>query len=200
MQKKKLSTQQKSLGSYMLGFIIFALFFFSLFKDRVWDYYLVGIPITFTLIFTLYASVISNKLYRNKIIPILIISIIVFNLSLGMFKKFDEKTATDGGAYINAKRIMDDLVVQKPTNYSLYVFSPAIFDPPFDYLIYWYNKKGLLEQPQIGKSDFYLIIREYSSKKYLNTGWYGDKTRDKSVVINHKKFTGDIILEQHTFK
>lgn len=198
-RKIKVDKYHKYLISYILCFLVFSILFFTVFQDRIWDYYLIGLPISVTIL----AAIVLNssfKLPYLKFISIGILAIIFLtNIPIGIFDSFDETKATDGGAYINAKRVMDSIASQKPTNYSLYVYSPAIFDPPFDYLVYWYNKRGIIEKPKQAQDDFYLVIREQASKKYLNSGWYGDKTKDKSRIIERQEFVGDILLENHTF-
>ena len=94
---------------------------------------------------------------------------------------------------------MDYIASQNPQNYTFYAYSPAIFDYPFDYLVYWYNRRGLLENPKKNQNIMYLVIREESSKKYHKGGWYGDKTRDKTVVLTRKEFPGDLVVEKHQF-
>ena len=92
---------------------------------------------------------------------------------------------------------MDWLISQNPTNYSIYSFSPAIFDYPFDYLIYWYTKQDLFEKPQDNQKLMYLIIRESSTDQYLKSGWYGDKTKDRTQILERQEFPGDLVIEKH---
>ena len=92
---------------------------------------------------------------------------------------------------------MDYLALQKPQDYSLFAYSPAIFDYPFDYLVFWYTKRGILEKPRDNQKIMYLIIRDDSDHTYLLRGWYGDKTKDKTQVIQRKEFPGNLILEEH---
>ena len=92
---------------------------------------------------------------------------------------------------------MDYISSKHLENYSVFKYSPAIFDYPFDYLFYWYERRGLLEIPKDNQRLIYLVIREESSKKYYKSGWYGDKTKDKTVVLERKKFPGDLVVEKH---
>ncbi len=189
----------KTLVDYLLSLIIFSIIFFTFFKDRIWDYYLIGLPTTFVILAAIILKQ-SLKTYYLKVTSIIfIIIVLLLNLPNGLFSRFNETKITGGGMYINAQRVVNYIESQKPKNYSIYVYSPAIFDPPFDYLLYWYNRKGLIEKPKENQQIFYLIIREYSSKKYFNEGWYVDKTRDKSTLLEEKAFSGDIVLEKHTF-
>ena len=92
---------------------------------------------------------------------------------------------------------MDYISTQKPENYSYYAYSPAIFDYPFDYLFSYYSSRNFIEKPKKVMDQFYLIIRESDSKNYLTSGWYGDKTKDKTQILSSKKFTPNILVEKH---
>ena len=92
---------------------------------------------------------------------------------------------------------MDYISGQNPQNYSIYAYSPAIFDYPFDYLIYWYQKRGLIQKPRDSEKLIYLIIRDDDKHAYLTRGWYGDKTKDKTTLLDRKEFPGQLILEKH---
>src|SRR3990167_358848 len=63
---------------YLLRYLVFLLFFiflaFSIFKDRIWDYYLVGIPITFIII----VAIISNYFFKLIKYKIFVISMLTF--------------------------------------------------------------------------------------------------------------------------
>jgi len=103
----------------------------------------------------------------------------------------------DGATYVNEKKVMDYISSQNPHNYSFFAYSPAIFDYPFDYLVWWYSKRGLIENPMKDQNNLILVIREVSTRKYLTSGWYGDKTRDNTKVLDKEEFPGNLLVEKH---
>jgi len=123
--------------------------------------------------------------------------LIILNLKSNLLPPYSVDWQGDGGTYNNEKSVVDYISQQNPHDYSVYAYSPAIFDYPFDYLIYCYERRGLLEKPKDRQNLMYLIIREASSKKYLTSGWYGDKTRDKTEVVDKAEFPGDLLVEKH---
>lgn len=168
---------------------------FTIYPDALWDYYLVGLPqITLTIFAISIASLLTNA--KKFAIAILTLTIVLgFNTQL--LSPFSITWLGDGAIYRNQKMVMDYIASQKPQNYSFYAYTPAIFDYPFDYLVDWYARRGLLEKPKNMQKSFYLVIRDQSNKKYFNEGWYGDKTKDKTQVIDKKEFPGDLLLEKH---
>ena len=126
--------------------------------------------------------------------------LVVINFNLGMLTPYKITWQGDGASYRNQKAVMDYISSQHPQNWSFYAYSPAIFDYPFDYLVYWYSKQGKLEPPKERQNLMFLVVREYPDKKYLTTGWYGDKTRDNTIILDRKEFTGELLVEKHQVK
>ena len=186
---------------YLLRYLVFLLFFiflaFSIFKDRIWDYYLVGIPITFIII----VAIISNyffKLIKYKIFVISMLTFItILNFNSQLLSPFKITWLGGGSDFRNQKLVMDYIVTQSPHDYSIYVYTTTIFDYPFDYLINWYTKKGFIEVPKERQNLMYLVIRQEDSIGYPKAGWYGDKTRDNTQIIDTKEFPGDLKVEKH---
>ena len=176
--------------------IIFSLIFFTLFKDVVWDYYLIGLPVLFILIISR-IFLCATRLKKAKLFTAgVLLILVVLNFNKGILSPFKIFWEGDGATYKNEKMVIDYIASQKPRDYSFYAYSPAIFDYPFDY---WYNRQGLLENPKDNQKLMYLVIREESSQKYHKLGWYGDKTKDSTVVLERKEFPGDLIIEKHQF-
>lgn len=175
--------------------LIFIYFGFTMFPDAVWDYYLVGLPAIFIAILSL-----IFKYAYPKFTLILILFFLIFNLAnfnMKLFSPFSITWEGDGAIYRNQKNVLDSVKNHFQGDYSLYVYTPSRFDYPFDYLISWYSKKGLIDKPKENQKTFFLIIRDDLAHSYLPTGWYGDKTKNKSKLVEHKEFTGNIIFEKH---
>lgn len=192
------SIKNDSILKYSSLMLTFSLIFFTLHKDVVWDYYLIGLPTVF--IITL-SQIFSHALKVEKIktFTIFLLSMLVLlNFNKDLLSPFKTNWLGEGSTYKNEKMVMDNIASQNPHDYSFYAYSPAIFDYPFDYLFFWYSKKGLIEQPHLEQKNMFLIIRESSSKKYLSSGWYGDKTNDNTRVVYKRSFPGDLLLEQHS--
>lgn len=198
MNKTRLT---KIKSDFLLKYSVFLLivFFisFTIFPDIVWDYYLVGLPIIFASIMAkvFYHAIKIDKL--KIVVFAFLFLLIILNFKIDSFKPVKITWEGDGAIYRNQKMVMDQLASDKPQEYSLYAYSPAIFDYAFDYLTYWYVSLGLFEKPQENKQTMYLIIRDDQGHTYQKLGWYGDKTRDKSVLIFRRDFPGGLILEKH---
>ena len=185
-----------SIG-FLLIMALFVLFSFTVYPDVVWDYYLTGLPVIFFSILALYlAHLVKNKALKLPVY-LLILFLLIINFDKNVTQPVKITWLGDGATYRNPKAALDYIAQQNPKDYSFYSFSPSIFDYPFEYLIYWYSREGLLEKPQENQKLAYLIIREASSRSYLSTGWYGDKTKDKTTILESKEFPGDLIVEKH---
>lgn len=186
-----------SVTLYLLSLLFASFIFFVIFPNAVWEYYLVGLPIIFIVIIAKTLNIaVQNNLLKLPIY-LLLIFLPVLNFRTSLLPPYTVTWEGDGGTYINEKKVVDYIASQHPTNYSLFAYSPAIFDYPFDYLTSWYVKRGLIESPQKNQKTMFLIIRESSNDQYIKNGWYLDKTHDRTEVLERIEFPGDLVVEKH---
>lgn len=171
--------------------------FFVLTPIAVWDYYLVGLPILCLVILGKILGYTYEIIPNKKYILLLLIILPLLNITKQIFPPYKINWQGDDGTYKNIKLVTDYIASQKENNYSLHSYSASIFDYPIDYTISWYNRKGLLEKPKKDQDIMFLVIREASENWYIKTGWYLDKTHDRTEVVSEKSFPGDIKVEKH---
>lgn len=191
----KLKILKNKIFKFLAVVTIFILLVFSIYPDALWDYYLVGLPQISITLFGISTAVLLSS--AKKLALFILTLTIILGFDTKLLSPFSITWLGDGATYRNQKMVMDYIASQKPRNYSFYAYTPAIFDYPFDYLVYWYTTRGLIEKPEDMQKSFYLVIRDQSNKKYFSQGWYGDKTRDKTKVVDKKEFPGDLLLEKH---
>lgn len=193
--KVRSSLKEDYFFKVLLLLISLVYFCFTLFPDAIWDYYLAGISV---IALALISLILKHALKRYKLFvySILLLMIIV-NFNKQLFSPFILAWEGDGAVYKNQKRVLDSTKKYMQNNYSLYIYTPAMFDYPFDYLVSWYAKQGLIKKPKDNQKDIYLIIRDDDLHLHMPTGWYGDKTRDNTELIEQIKFPGNIIFEKH---
>ena len=197
LSKAYLKIRQDFIFLYLEYLLVISLIFFTIYPASVWDYYLVAMPTIFLVLIAKILSFAAKDRNLNRYVLIILGSLIILNIRSNLLPPYTANWQGDGGTYNNEKKVVDYISEQNPHDYSVYAYSPAIYDYPFDYLIYWYGRRKLLEKPKDHQSLMYLIIREASTKKYLTSGWYGDKTRDKTEVIDKAEFPGDLLVEKH---
>lgn len=197
-QKKFLNAiKEDKLLHYCVFLTVTILVSFSIFPDTVWDYYLVGLPVIFLLTISRIVLKISKDKKYQYVSYIALLTMVVFNFNKGLLAQYKTAWLGDGSIYKNQKVVMDYIASEKPHDWSFHAYSPAIFDYPFEYLVYWYSRKGKIEAPKQTQKLMYLIVRDFPNKQYLKSGWYGDKTRDNTEVLYEKTFPGDLLLEKH---
>lgn len=196
-----IANNKSILKDRLAKFLILVLFFiylgFVIYPDAVWDYYLAGMPIIFLLIFAICLN--YTRLPNNLFLSI-IIMLISINFHPKLLSPFSITWEGDGAIYKNQKQVLDYLQGQLQTPYSLYIYTPARFDYPFDYLVDYYWRRGKITLPEENQKIVYLIIRDDRDHSYLSSGWFGDKIRNQPSLIDKIEFPGDIIVEKHERK
>lgn len=195
LAKAKAQLLANSLFKFLLAIVFLIFLGFTLFPDAVWDYYLAGLPIIFTflLVFALAQIPAKNKIY----LPIFIFILLAVNFRTKIFSPFSITWQGDGAVYRNQIRVIDDLKNELKGNYSLYIYSPSGTDYPFHYILGYYHKTGQIDLPKDGQRRMYLLLRDDQTHSFMPTGWYGDKTRDKTKLQQRREYTGNIIVEKH---
>lgn len=179
----------------LLLLVLLLYFCFTLFPDAVWDYYLVGVPV---IVLTLLSLILKQALKKYKpVVFLTLLLMIIANFNKQLLSPFLISWEGDGAVYRNQKFTLDSIKNHLQGDYSLYFYTPARFDYPFDYLVSWYIKRGLIGIPQENQKNLYLVIRDDETHLFMPTGWYGDKTKDKTQLIEQRKFPGNIIFEKH---
>lgn len=197
-KKTKVDLANDTFLRFLLFLLALTFVFFTIYPDRIWNYYLVGLPtISITIAAVIFKYIIQIK-HQKKLVLIFLIAAIGINLNRDLFPPYKVTWEGDGATYKNPKAVVDYLVDEKPHNYSLYSYTPSLFDYPMDYLVAWKVKNGQLEEPKASQRTIYLIIRDPQNMQYLKLGWYGDKTKDKTKVEKSKSFVGNFLLEKHT--
>lgn len=180
-------------------FLVFATLFiylgFVIYPDAVWDYYLAGLPLIFLVILAISVSIMLK--HSKHFTKALILLVVLVNFNRDLLSPIMITWQGDGAIYRNQVRVIESLKEKLQGDYSLYVYTPALFDYPFDYLIWWYSKRKELDLPKENQPRIYLIIRDDNAHTYLSSGWYGDKLKGKPKLVDRQAFTGNIIVEEY---
>jgi len=138
-------------GKYFLGFIIFALFFYTLiYHHELKSWYLEGVRIWYC--FVLGTAIVSLKKYKKIFFSLLIIFLII-----NLFK-----TIVDQSVYIKNRSVSDDpkntanLIKNidwvynklKGEGFRAYSYVPEVYDYPHQYLYWWYGNKKYGYMPE----------------------------------------------------
>lgn len=99
---------------------------------KIWYLYGLSIPIAFLIATAIYAI-------KNKILSLLFITIFVTTNILPFFKDERIRLAKQDPAQLSNQMKAVNLIYQDATNtdFSVYVFTPAIYDYPYQYLFWW---------------------------------------------------------------
>lgn len=188
------------LFKYLIMVILGIFIGFSIYPDTVWDYYLGGLPIIFLATLTLSLKYFLKKLKKPLVVFLFFSLPLAANFNSRLFSPFSINWQGDGAVFRNQINVIESLKNDLKGNYSLFVYTPAMFDYPFDYLIWWYHHKKQIDLPKENQKRMFLIIRDDQSHLYLPTGWYGDKVKNNTIMLSRRIFTGNIIVEEHQVK
>jgi len=183
--------------SIMLLFFLFGTTFFSY---DIWPHYLVGVPVLFLLILSISIYLIGkySKLYFAPII----IVVILFYLNLNPITLLKDLSKPlwvgDASVYRNQKEVIDYVYSQaKGKDFKYVVYTPPVYDYPYQYMFKWYGPRKYNYGPQV-QSDLAFFILEpdtqYPERLY---NWLIER-KDDGKVIRVKELKSGIIIQERT--
>jgi hypothetical protein len=181
---------------------------YFLLNNTVWDYYLTHTRIAYILLFTI-AGVTMYRAHRSNkaaFLGLLYFVIFLTTMSVGsVFRMYISYTLDihDLGVYdkIQGKRLVIDTIYKdaKGKPFSVFVFMPAIYTYPYDYLFETYGKKQYGYEPSHDKKGLaYLLIEPDKDQPWRQKGWLetvvqGGKTEWVHILLN------GLILEKRIY-
>lgn len=202
-------SKQKKLFQILISIIIVFYIGFSLYPGPIWDWYRAGLPIVYTLLFTIPFAAIFNKYKFTRIF------ILVLFLSIALKAIYPQPIKYNISSRKTQELILD--YVYKSANgklFSYFAYTPPVYDYvwQFDFWQYGQRKYGYLPknwqmsipllgigvqagQPKFNEGLFFLIMEPNPDRPWEREGWEKNKL---GKIIETKYFPGDVIVEKRT--
>lgn len=184
-----------------LGFLIVTpLVYFlglSFFNHDIESHYYIGLPLIFLLILSFAIS--TCYIYIKKSLIILVVVVVLFACSINQLKLLNTFQKSnwigDSSVYRNQTEIIDYIYHEashKKFNYIVY--TPPIFDYPYQYLFKWYavNKYGY--QPEKSAQKLLFVILEPDVMPDRQKAWL-EIRKDDGKIVKEKTFKSGIIVQ-----
>lgn len=142
--------QQKSIHDNMLKrlllFFMAGLFFFLLvFREEAKEWYVTGLPVIYILLLTLAVSWLLRLFPEAKrALPFFLAAYVFANTYSWVSQVLDAKTRIiqDPSIYTNQQKIIDYIYSDADgTGFSVYTYTPGVYDYPYQYLFWWYGQR-----------------------------------------------------------
>jgi len=184
-----------------LGFLIVTpLVYFlglSFFNHDIESHYYIGLPLIFLLILSFAIS--TCYIYIKKSLIILVVVVVLFACSINQLKLLNTFQKSnwigDSSVYRNQTEIIDYIYHEashKKFNYIVY--TPPIFDYPYQYFFKWYavNKYGY--QPEKSAQKLLFVILEPDVMPDRQKAWL-EIRKDDGKIVKEKTFKSGIIVQ-----
>lgn len=190
------SKEHKSMKTYAFSliFIILMMYIlFTLYKDAVWGYYLIGLPVIYIIL----ASLILFQLKKTniKLFTIFALFILYFAIQpLRLVHSLFTEWEGDESVYRNQLRTVDAVYqTANGLDFSVEVYTPAVVDYPYQYHFRWYGQKKYGYQPSQGRSTVFYILEP--GNRALQKHWL-DIRKDDGIIIKEENLPGAITIQQ----
>lgn len=194
---KKPKGQLSLFYKYIFGVIIFTFIGFVVFKDTLWDYYLTTLPGLFLPFLTL------GVLELNKLGKVFSVGVVIAPLILLMGAVLNPvgDLSKDPGVLKHQVNVVKYVYGQED-QFAYFVYSPAVYPYPYQYLFWWYAQKlqkpAPFDKPKTDRPTF-VIIEPDSIENRVNN-WYLGNVVGHGKKLNSKIFKGNIRVEKWQFE
>lgn len=169
----------------------------TFFKHDIWPHYLVGLPVFYILLFSVAVSLLYQRV-KNFVLSgviVLIIFIINFNPVSVINTLTKPLWVGDASVYRNQLAVIDYVYKQSDgKDFKYVVYTPAVYDYPYQYLFQWYGPNKYHYSPSKDAHLAYFILEPDTQYAFRLTDWL--KVREKDgKIIKTEKFKSGIIVQ-----
>jgi hypothetical protein len=170
--------------------------FFMIFPRAAWSYYWIGIQVSYYFLaaFCIYILYKQYSFAKFLLIPLLLFWSVFTVLDFG---GHSDVVDTNPGTYKNELRIVDTIYEDsKGKDFSVFVYTPPIYDYAYEYLFWWRGRTKYGTQPKKNKEKlFYLVIEPNETNPYAANGWV-ETVIKSGKTIWRKEMPGGVIVER----
>jgi 4-amino-4-deoxy-L-arabinose transferase-like glycosyltransferase len=197
--KKADSIIRKFIGTSLVVIFVF-LVGLTFFKHDIWPHYLVGLPVFYILLVSMAAGLLRQKM-NNYLLPALIV-LVIFLINLNPASIINNLTKPvwvgDASVYKNQLQVIDYVYNQsKGKDFKYVVYTPAVYDYPYQYLFQWYGPHKYHYAPSVDSRTAYFILEPDTQYPFRLTDWLKQREKD-GKIIKTEKFESGIIVQTRT--
>jgi len=203
LSQNLLRKEQKRFFLYCFFFPVATFLFYVFFPNPIWSWYLTHLHFVYIIIASVVIYFAIKKLTVLRLIYVLFLLLMISasfkNLKGRYLHDFFDPRGTAG---IKSKMEAIDYVYQQrgSCDFNLLVFTPPIYDYPYEYLLHWYAlpKYDCLpgEEP---KGEVTLLIEPDIYQPWTYQGWL-ETVIKKGEVVKERKFDSGFIIQERLIK
>lgn len=183
----KTNKKEKETIKVLMGIIIGVFLMYAFYPHDLWEWYLIGLGTVYIFLLGL----IMTKLLEHRILKFLVL---IFFLGVSFYslndlkeKYYPQPKIDDNLAFVKAKKEIIDYIYNDADGqpFGVFVYTPPIYDFPYEYLFWWYGQKKFGYLPTESKDGlFYLIIEPDLERPWGPKGWIETVIKEGEVVFD----------------
>lgn len=197
---KKFEVVQKKFFGFLVITPIIYFLGLSFFNHDIESHYYIGLPLIFLLMLSF--SIVVGYLYLKKTLIVLIITVGILACSINQLKLLStfqkSNWVGDSSVYRNQTEIIDYIYHEaNASKFNYLVYTPPIFDYPYQYLFKWYAVKKYGYQPETSAQELLFVVLEPDTMPARQKSWLEIRKNDGKIV-KEKKFPSGIVVQTRT--
>lgn len=193
------ATKKEKATIKVLIAILFSVFLmYAFYSEDLWEWYLIGLGTVYIFLLGFTLTKLLKHRYLKFLVFIFLFTVSFYTLKLLKEKYYPLPKIDNNFAFIKAKKEIIDYIyndaVGKP--FGVFVYTPPVYDYPYEYLFWWYGQKKYDYLPNKSKNGlFYLIIEPDPERPWGPKGWLETVIKNGKVVLD-KTFPSGLRLQK----
>lgn len=199
LRDKKKTLSQKLFVSYLALSPIVLFLIFLIYKQGIWNWWIIELPITYCFLLGILLAQFLNKSGGKVFVSVVLIFFMVSYIKQTAFWYKNDFNDYGGTAKIKGKIDALDYIYKDAgeEKFGLLVFSPPIYTYPYEYLVWWYGEKKYGYRPHSEKKGtFYLLIEPDPHQPWTYEGWLETVIKTGRILETTELPSGFIIQKR----
>lgn len=184
---KKVKKQEKEIIKVLSLILLVVFFFYGFYRQDLWEWYLIGLGTVYIFLLGLTLTKLLEHHYLKFLVLIFFLAVSFYALRDLKEKYYPRPKIDHSFAFVKAKKEMIDFIYHDAAGqpFGVFVYTPPVYDYPYEYLFWWYGQKKYGYLPHKSKEGiFYLIIEPNTEKPWAAKSWLETVIKEGQVVFD----------------
>lgn len=183
----KATKQEKKTIKVLVMILLGVFFFYGFYRQDLWEWYLIGLGTIYIFLLGLTLAKLLEHRYLKFFVLIFFLAVSFFALRDLKETYYPRPKIDPNFAFVKAKKEVIDSIYRDADGqpFGVFVYTPPIYDYPYEYLFWWYGQKKYGYLPNKSKERiFYLIIEPNPEQPWGAKGWLETVIKEGQVVFD----------------
>jgi len=194
----KTSNKEREIIRVLALILIGVFLIYAFYPHDLWEWYLMGLGTIYIFLLGLIMTKLLEHHYLKFLVLLFFVGTSLYSLKDLKDKYYPKPKIDTNFAFVKAKKEIIDYIYNDADGqpFGVFVYTPPIYDFPYEYLFWWYGQKKYGYLPTKSKEGlFYLIIEPDPERPWGPKGWMETVIKEGEILFD-KTFSSGLKLQK----